>query len=156
MPYADEVVQILRVGPPGLVFLFALLAYRLLARELARKQDARPNVLASIRHYQYWCFASAVLAVVGPALLPAPRPDTCLLWESTVKRGKPTAFGPKNHLTVAFLSAFPPAVNLRFSFESDDTTLTQGHAETISIGGETFQVIANKVEETSASLSLCR
>jgi len=70
------VVDILRVGLPGLVFLLSLLAYRLLARlEDSEKPDA--NVLQLVKSYMYVNVALAVLTLASPIIeyLLSEKPD---------------------------------------------------------------------------------
>ena len=60
-----DVVSVLKVGLPGLVFLLSLFSYRLLASE---QQNAAPRkvILDSIRKYTYINLTFAVLTLLAP------------------------------------------------------------------------------------------
>jgi hypothetical protein len=62
-----DVVSILKMGLPGLVFLFALLSYSLLSKEQG-KADPSDKVLRSIRFYIYTSFALAILTLASPII----------------------------------------------------------------------------------------
>lgn len=60
-----DVIGILKLGLPGLVFLLSLLSFRLLTTE--QKEGApRPLILKSIRHYMYFSFCFALLTFFAP------------------------------------------------------------------------------------------
>ncbi len=60
-----DIVEVLKVGLPGLVFLLSLLSYRLLAREQVKKP---PNIdiLKSIKHFMYVNIVLAIITVAAP------------------------------------------------------------------------------------------
>jgi len=62
-----DIVEILKIGLPGLVFLLCLLSYKLLSKE-QQKTDPSPVILQSIKHYMYVNILLAVLTVAAPLL----------------------------------------------------------------------------------------
>lgn len=62
-----DVVEILKVGLPGLVFLLSLLAYKLLAGVEAT-ENPNQNVLKLIKCYMYINVALAVLTMASPII----------------------------------------------------------------------------------------
>ena len=67
----NAVIDILKLGLSGLVFLFALLGYRLLEAE---QKKGKPTILAAIYRYLWMCLLSAVLVAVfslAPMVLPS-------------------------------------------------------------------------------------
>jgi hypothetical protein len=70
----NNVVPILQLGITGLVFLLALMAYKLLHSESRRDGEGRPLLLTSIQRFTYFIFAMAVLvAVARPIELATPK-----------------------------------------------------------------------------------
>ena len=59
-----DIVQILKLGLPGLVFLLSLLSYRLLTKEQDKKSPSQ-LILKSIKQYMYLNIFLAVLTVSG-------------------------------------------------------------------------------------------
>jgi hypothetical protein len=69
-----NVIEILKVGLPGLVFLLALLSFNLLSKE-QEKDHPRPSLLKAIRSFMYFNLALAALTLASPImdrLLPKP------------------------------------------------------------------------------------
>jgi len=60
-----DIVEILRVGLPGLVFLLSLLSYRLLAKE-QNKKEASVNILKGIKHFMHVNILLAILTISAP------------------------------------------------------------------------------------------
>lgn len=62
-----DIIEILKVGLPGLVFLLSAFSYRLLAREQGK---SRPNhdMLESIKHYMYINVLLAILTAMSPLI----------------------------------------------------------------------------------------
>ncbi|NOZ53031.1 MAG: hypothetical protein GXP08_07790 [Gammaproteobacteria bacterium] len=61
----NDVIEILKLGLPGLVFLLAAFSYKLLAKEQV-KETPSPHILRSIKHYLYVNVFLAVLTVATP------------------------------------------------------------------------------------------
>ena len=59
-----DIIEILKLGLPGLVFLLSLLSYRLLTKEQDKKSPSQ-LILRSIRQYMYLNIFLAVLTVSG-------------------------------------------------------------------------------------------
>ena len=59
----EAVVEILRVGFSGLIFLLAFLAYRLLAKEQV-KSKPDPKILSAITSYRAYTLIAALLTVL--------------------------------------------------------------------------------------------
>src|SRR5262245_41647140 len=64
-----NIIEILQLGLPGLVFLLSLLSYRLLAQAQA-KQQPDPRTLNAIRNFMCINVGLAVLTLVAPLLDP--------------------------------------------------------------------------------------
>ena len=62
-----DIIGILKLGLPGLVFLLAMLSYRLLSEEQDKPQPD-PIILKSIRNFMWINVVSAVLTLVSPLL----------------------------------------------------------------------------------------
>jgi len=62
-----DIVEILKLGLPGLVFLLSMFSYRLLAREQHRDKPSTP-ILKSIRHYMYLNILLAILTASAPLI----------------------------------------------------------------------------------------
>ncbi len=60
-----DIIEILKLGLPGLVFLLSLLSFKLLSQE-TQKKSPKPSVLFSIRHYMYGNLALAILTASAP------------------------------------------------------------------------------------------
>ena len=60
-----DIVEILKIGLPGLVFLLSLLSYRLLAKE-QNKKEASVNILTNIKHFMHVNIFLAILTVSAP------------------------------------------------------------------------------------------
>jgi hypothetical protein len=60
-----NVVEILKLGLPGLVFLLSVLSYRLLATEQAKKLPST-HILGSIKNFMYINVLLAVLTLASP------------------------------------------------------------------------------------------
>ena len=72
-----DVLEILRVGISGLLFLFSFLAYRLIAREQRREGAARGGILTAIYVFMGVNLLGAVLvAFSGSGPRPVPPPST--------------------------------------------------------------------------------
>lgn len=65
-----NIIEILKLGLPGLVFILAFLSYQLLKREQARAEPSIP-ILKSIRQYMYLSIFLAVLTIIAPLIPPA-------------------------------------------------------------------------------------
>ena len=162
-PSANAVVDILKLGLPGLVFLFAFLAYRLLRQEQQREGQPRPELLAEIRRFQYVCLIAAVLTIVA-SLLHRPEPDQdCLLFNRSIVVSTSLALGNESRGTVRLLSTNPAptslapiCANLEFSSPSSQLCYEQGKPEPTTIGKANYQVVVTGVTRNSAVLSICR
>lgn len=62
-----NIVDILKIGLPGLVFLLAMLSYRLLSRE-QDKPKPDPDILGSIRNFMFINVISAMVTLVSPII----------------------------------------------------------------------------------------
>ncbi len=62
-----NIIEILKVGLPGLVFLLALLSFNLLSKEGARDHP-RPSLLKAIRNFMYVNIVLATLTLAAPIL----------------------------------------------------------------------------------------
>jgi len=62
-----NIVEILKIGLPGLVFLLAVLSYRLLLKE-EDKEHADPGMLSLIKNFMYVNVALAILTLSPPIL----------------------------------------------------------------------------------------
>jgi len=62
-----DIIKILKLGLPGLVFLLAVLSFKLLANE-PKKKNPNPHILKSIKHYIYVNVFLAVLTVASPVI----------------------------------------------------------------------------------------
>ena len=62
-----DVVEILKVGLPGLVFLLSLSAFILIQKE-QKKDPPRNSILKSIKMYMYFSLVFAVLTIIAPFL----------------------------------------------------------------------------------------
>lgn len=62
-----HVVEILKVGLPGLVFLLSFLSYRLLSKEES-KETHSPKMLQTIEHFMYVNIFLAILTATSPLL----------------------------------------------------------------------------------------
>jgi len=62
-----DIIEILKLGLPGLVFLLAAFSYKLLAKE-QEKDKPSLDVLKSIKHYIYVNVLLAVLTVTSPII----------------------------------------------------------------------------------------
>ena len=62
-----DVVEILRFGLPGLVFLLSMMSFRLLSKEQT-KPEPDPNILKSIKQFMYVNIFLAVLTILAPLL----------------------------------------------------------------------------------------
>ena len=60
-----EVVEILKMGLPGLVFLLSVLSFKLLSQEQRKKQPS-PPILRTIRQFMYINILLAMLTVAAP------------------------------------------------------------------------------------------
>lgn len=74
-----NVVEILKIGLPGLVFLLAFLSFNLLSKEQG-KSHPRPTLLKAIKCYMYVNIVLAILTMASPIIeyfLPRPTlPDS--------------------------------------------------------------------------------
>lgn len=62
-----DIVEILKVGLPGLVFLLSMLAYRLLSQE-QNKEKPSPTILKSIKQFMYVNIFLAILTVTASVI----------------------------------------------------------------------------------------
>lgn len=62
-----NIVEILKLGLPGLVFLLSTLSYRLLSKEQEKKHPA-PDMLSSIRNFMYINVTLAILTLISPII----------------------------------------------------------------------------------------
>lgn len=62
-----NIVDILKIGLPGLVFLLAMLSYRLLSKE-QEKPKPDPDILSSIRNFMCINVISAMVTLVSPMI----------------------------------------------------------------------------------------
>ena len=62
-----NVIEILKVGLPGLVFLLSLLSFRLLSKEQDKKEPSE-KILNSIKLYMYINVGLAVLTLASPMI----------------------------------------------------------------------------------------
>ena len=62
-----NIIEILKLGLPGLVFLLSVLSYRLLTKEQDKKSPSQP-ILRSIKQYMYVNIFLAVLTLSGPII----------------------------------------------------------------------------------------
>lgn len=62
-----NIIEILKVGLPGLVFLLALLSFNLLSKESTRDHP-RPSLLKAIRNFMYVNIVLATLTLASPIL----------------------------------------------------------------------------------------
>lgn len=62
-----NVIEILKLGLPGLAFLLSLLSYHLLTKEQSNPQP-NGNILVSIRHFMYVNIFLAVLTMAAPII----------------------------------------------------------------------------------------
>ena len=69
-----DIVEILRLGLPGLVFLLAMFSYRLLSKE-QHKPTPNASILKSIKQFMYVNIFLAILTASAPVLETAPTPD---------------------------------------------------------------------------------
>lgn len=60
-----NIVDILKIGLPGLVFLLAMLSYRLLSKE-QEKPKPDPGILSAIRNFMCINVISAVVTLISP------------------------------------------------------------------------------------------
>jgi hypothetical protein len=60
-----NIIEILKLGLPGIVFILSLLSYRLLSQEQKKKDPSYP-ILRSIRCYMYVNILLALLTAFGP------------------------------------------------------------------------------------------
>jgi hypothetical protein len=60
-----NILEILKLGLPGIVFILSLLSYRLLSQEQKKKDPSYP-ILRSIRCYMYVNILLAFLTALGP------------------------------------------------------------------------------------------
>ena len=60
-----NIIEILKLGLPGIVFILSLLSYRLLSQEQKKKDPSYP-ILSSIRCYMYVNILLAFLTALGP------------------------------------------------------------------------------------------
>ncbi len=65
MPEWNLIIEILKIGLPGLVFLLSFFAFRLLSRE-QQKQHPNPSVLATIRYFMLINVAFGLLTLIAP------------------------------------------------------------------------------------------
>jgi len=63
----DNIIEILKLGLPGLVFLLAAFSYKLLAKEQLKKSPSNA-ILKSIKQYLYVNVFLAVLTVTSPII----------------------------------------------------------------------------------------
>lgn len=63
----EEVIDILKMGLPGLVFLLSMFSYRLLAKE-QDKEHPSPAILKTIKQYIYVNVALAILTMASPII----------------------------------------------------------------------------------------
>jgi hypothetical protein len=68
-----NIIEILKLGLPGLVFLLATLSYRLLSEEQDKPQP-NPSILKSIRNFMWINVVLAVLTLVSPIGAQQPSP----------------------------------------------------------------------------------
>ena len=62
-----NIIDILKVGLPGLVFLLSLFSYRLLSAE-TKNEKTDMNVLSAIKQYMYLNIVFALLTVAAPII----------------------------------------------------------------------------------------
>lgn len=62
-----NVIEILKVGLPGLVFLLSLFSYRLLSAE-TKNEKTDKNVLSAIKQYMYLNIVFALMTVAAPII----------------------------------------------------------------------------------------
>lgn len=62
-----NIIEILKFGLPGLVFLLSLFSYRLLSSE-TKNENSDDGVLSAIKQYMYLNFVFACLTIAAPIL----------------------------------------------------------------------------------------
>ena len=62
-----DVVEILKIGLPGLVFLLSMMSFRLLSKEQA-KPEPSPAILKSIKQYMYVNILLAISTISAPLI----------------------------------------------------------------------------------------
>ncbi len=61
---AEQVLAFLQLGISGVAFVFLAMSFSLLRHEQARKEEARDNILASIRQFSILSLVFAILVAV--------------------------------------------------------------------------------------------
>lgn len=136
-----DIVEILKLGLPGLVFLLSMLSFRLLSRE---QDKARPNpqMLQVIRQFMYINILLAVLTGAAPWLDRPPRAETVNTFDVEAKRSETVLTGG----TAAVCSNAPYSGRYVLIVDEESTRMIQVQAMGV-LPCQDSQVIAMAMED---------